>query len=463
MYPRQPGIGQRLDALATGPFHRHLLALIGGGMFFDAFDNYLAGSVLGALVHDGVSDIHLNAVFISMGFAGLTIGAWMAGILGDRFGRRFSYQFNLLVFGLGSLAAALAPSMNWLIFFRFVMGLGLGAEIVVGYSTLVEFVPAHARGRYASMLNLITNLSLFVSAMASYVVIPYLGWRWMFVIPGAGALVIWYLRKSMPESPRWLASVGRHDEADAVACQIEAQSTRRFDPALVAEAEADRGRLRELFARGQLGRTAVGIVTVVVGFSVMYAFVSWVPTFLVKRGFDVSHSLLMTSAMFAGGPVGSLIAFAIADRIGRKWGLVLFSLIGAAVGLLYPFVTGMVAIACVGFAVTVCIYVLSALGLAAYTPELFPTRLRLRGMGLCNALGRLANVGVPYLVVAVFSLGGLLGVVSLMAGLFLLLAVVLVALGVETRMRSLEEVHAQTLEQGNALPVEALQQARATR
>ena len=80
----QPGVGQRLDALAAGPFHRRLLGLIGAGMFFDAFDNYLAGSVLGALVHEGVSDIHLNALFISMSFAGLTIGAWLAGVLGDR-------------------------------------------------------------------------------------------------------------------------------------------------------------------------------------------------------------------------------------------------------------------------------------------------------------------------------------------------------------------------------------------
>jgi len=171
----QPGVGQRLDALAAGPFHRRLLGLIGAGMFFDAFDNYLAGGVLGALVHEGVSDIHLNALFISMSFAGLTIGAWLAGVLGDRFGRRFSYQFNLMIFGLASIAAAISPSMSWLIFFRFVMGVGLGAEIVVGYSTLSEFVPATSRGRYASILNLITNSSLFVSSAASYFLIPYAG------------------------------------------------------------------------------------------------------------------------------------------------------------------------------------------------------------------------------------------------------------------------------------------------
>jgi putative MFS transporter len=162
----------------------------------------------------------------------------------------------------------------------------------------------------------------------------------------------------------------------------------------------------------------------------------------------------MTSVMFAGGPVGSLISFAIADRLGRKWGLVLFSVLGAVFGMVYPFATSMASIAAFGFAVTVCIYVLSALGLATYTPELFPTRLRLRGMGLCNALGRLANVGVPYAVVAVFSIAGLLGVVCFMAGMFVLLAIVLLVLGVETRLRSLEEVHAEMPVPGDA-PAEA--------
>ena len=438
----QPGVGQRLDALAAGPFHRRLLGLIGAGMFFDAFDNYLAGSVLGALVHEGVSDIHLNALFISMSFAGLTIGAWLAGVLGDRFGRRFSYQFNLMIFGLASIAAAISPSMSWLIFFRFVMGVGLGAEIVVGYSTLSEFVPATSRGRYASILNLITNSSLFVSSAASYFLIPYAGWRWMFVIPGAGALVVWYLRKALPESPRWLSSVGREEEANAVTLAIESESVRVRDPATVVALTEDRGRLRELFAPGQLSRTLVGVIVVCMSFSVMYAFVSWVPTFLVKQGFGVSHSLLLTSAMFAGGPAGSLISFAIADRVGRKWGLVLFSVLGALIGMMYPFVTNSWGIAAVGFGVTTCIYVTSALGVACYVTELFPTRLRLRGVGMCNALGRLANVGVPYLVVMVYSMAGLLGVVSFMAVLFAALVIVLVCFGIETRMRSLEDVHA---------------------
>ncbi|MBN4679051.1 MFS transporter, partial [Pandoraea nosoerga] len=107
------------------------LALIGAGMFLDAFDLYLAGGVLGAVLKDGWSTLELNAAFVSATFVGMTIGAWLSGILGDRFGRRFSYQMNLAIFGLASIAAAFAPNMMVLIVLRFIIGIGLGAEIVV--------------------------------------------------------------------------------------------------------------------------------------------------------------------------------------------------------------------------------------------------------------------------------------------------------------------------------------------
>ena len=115
-------------------------------MFFDSFDIYLAGSVLGELVHSGWSTVPLNARFISATFVGMVIGAAGAGWLGDRYGRRFTYQFNLAIFGVGSLACAAAPDMGWLIAARFVTGIGLGAEIVIGYATMLEFMPPAYRG-----------------------------------------------------------------------------------------------------------------------------------------------------------------------------------------------------------------------------------------------------------------------------------------------------------------------------
>ena len=123
--------GSRLDRLPIGPFHRRIMLLIGIGMFFDGFDIYIAGTVLSVTLKTGFSTLAQNAAFISATFVGMMLGSFGTGFLGDRYGRRFTYQFNLLIFGIASLAAAFSPDMVFLIACRFVMGVGLGAENVV--------------------------------------------------------------------------------------------------------------------------------------------------------------------------------------------------------------------------------------------------------------------------------------------------------------------------------------------
>jgi putative MFS transporter len=448
-------IGARLDRLPLSGFHWRLLGLIAAGMYFDSFDIYIAGTVLAAMIHSGESTLSLNAAFVSVTFIGMMTGAWLSGLLGDRFGRRFCYQFNLGIYGFASIAAALAPSIYWLIFFRLVMGVGMGAEIVVGYGTLSEFIPADWRGRFGTILNLIINTSLFLSTFLGWLIVPQYGWRWMFAIAGCGALVVWFLRKSMPESPRWLASRGRADEARQIVEHIEAacggavdhaasgheSSTRDFYAHDSHDAQ-DTGRLADLFARRLLTRTITAITVLVALFTVNYAFVSWIPTFLVKQGHSVSNSLGLTALMFAGGPVGSLIAFVLAEHLGRKWGIVVFSLVCVAFGVAYPFAQSAVAITALGFAITCCIYVLSSFSVATYVPELFPTELRLRGSGLANTVGRAVSIAVPYAVAAAFMRFGIAGVLTLIVGTLLIQALIVGVLGAETKQRSLESIAA---------------------
>ena len=185
---------QRLDRLPIGAFHRRILFLIGAGMFLDNFDATLQGGVLGTLTASHWSTMASNARFISATFLGMLIGSFCAGVLGDRYGRRFAYQINLLIIGLTSFAAALAPSMEWLIGARLVMGFGLGAELVIGYSTLAEFVPPRLRGRWIAYLAFITNIAVAASALAGYFVIPAFGWRvllrWPVFFERLG-LVLW--------------------------------------------------------------------------------------------------------------------------------------------------------------------------------------------------------------------------------------------------------------------------------
>src|SRR5436309_781729 len=216
--------GARLDRLPISPFHYRIFWLVGAGMFFDGYDLYVAGGVLASAVQSKFSTVPQNLQFISLTFVGMTLGSLITGFVGDRLGRRFTYQINLLIFGLASLAAAFAQDMNQLIACRFVQGLGLGAEIVVGYSTLTEFVPPKSRGRWLSFMAFLVVAGFPVTALLSYLIIPAWGWRPMFIIAGLGSLVVWYLRKSLPESPRWLESKGRTEEAEALMRMIEAEA-----------------------------------------------------------------------------------------------------------------------------------------------------------------------------------------------------------------------------------------------
>ncbi|PXW23907.1 MFS transporter [Paraburkholderia caballeronis] len=439
-------IGARLDRLPLSGFHWRLLGLIAAGMYFDSFDIYIAGTVLAAMIHSGESTLSQNAMFVSVTFIGMMTGAWLSGWLGDRFGRRFCYQFNLGIYGFASIAGALAPSIDWLIFFRLVMGIGMGAEIVVGYGTLSEFIPASWRGRFGTVLNLIINTSLFLSTFLGWLIVPQYGWRWMFAIAGCGALFVWFLRKSMPESPRWLAEHGRGEEALRIVERIETECgttpAQAATPAPAPIAAGSEGRMADLFSRRLLARTITAVVVLVALFVVNYAFVSWIPTFLVKQGHSVSSSLGLTAVMFAGGPVGSLVAFFLAERLGRKWGIVLFSLVCAGFGVAYPFAQSATAIAALGFAITACIYVLSSFSVATYVPELFPTGLRLRGSGLANTVGRGVSIFVPFAVAGAFTRFGIAGVLTLIVGTLLAQALIVGLLGTETRRRSLESIAA---------------------
>src|SRR5579862_4545101 len=157
----------RLDRLPISSFHHRVFWLIAAGMFFDGYDLYVAAGVVASTVQSGFATQAQVPQFTSATFFGMTLGSLIAGFLGDRYGRRFTYQFNLAIFGLASLAATFAPDMTTLIALRFVMGLGLGAEIVVGYSTMTEFAPPKSRGRWMALMALIVVSGLPATAISA--------------------------------------------------------------------------------------------------------------------------------------------------------------------------------------------------------------------------------------------------------------------------------------------------------
>ncbi|GJD52145.1 Inner membrane metabolite transport protein YdjE [Methylobacterium crusticola] len=434
--------GARLDRLPIARFHWRILGLIGAGAALDAFDIYLAGGVIAAMLKEGFSTQAQNATFVSATFAGMLIGAGLAGYVGDRYGRRASYQFNLGLFGLASLAACLAPDIAVLTLCRFVMGIGLGAELVVAAGTLCEFVPPAYRGRWIAILGILTNSGLFVATSVGYLVIPALGWRAMFAIAGVGAIAIWLLRKRMPESPRWLEAVGRPEEAERTLRAIEAEvgAGRALPPvATVRSLAVPAAPVTALFRPGMIGRTTAAALTCMAVNISVYGFVAWLPTFLVRQGMSVVQSLGFTTLMSLGSIAGALVGMALGDRISRQRSLVGTCLAIMALGVVYATLREPVEITVVGFCLVTSIYTLVTLGLYGYIPELFPTHLRLRGTGVAGMCGRAASIATPFLVVGLFEAFGLPGVLGLVGCVLAALVAAILVLRVETGGVSLDD------------------------
>jgi putative MFS transporter len=448
-------IGARLDRLPISKWHYNLFWLIGLGLLIDGFDNYISGIVLAQLVQTGWSNNYLNAAFASSTMAGLFIGSLLAGYLGDHFGRKVAYQFNLLLFGVASIIAAFSTDMTMLIILRGIIGIGLGAEIVVGFSTFAEFLPSNVRGKWVAILSFVGNCAPPIATLVGYIVMPAfgpeLGWRAMFIIAGAAAIVLWFARHGLPESPRWFASRGELDKADQILTKVELEIEQKNGiklPPVQTHILNDTQKKDEtkvpfsvLFKGSLLGRTILGI-SVLIGMNIaLYSIMTWIPTLFIKSGITITKSLLMTTLILFGAPLGVFIATRVIDKFPRKW-LAVFLLCSIAVlGYLYSLQTSPALIVIMGFCLICFLYIYVCFASAVYVPELWPTEIRLRGTGFCTAIGRAFAVFAPYGVAWILTNYGSILVFVAIGALLVLVAGVVAVFGVETRQKSIEEIN----------------------
>ena len=435
--------GARLDRLPVSSFHYRIFWLVGAGMFFDGYDLYVAGGVLAATIQTKFSTLPQNLQFLSLTFVGMTLGSLITGFVGDKYGRRFTYQVNLLVFGLASFAAAFAQDMPQLIICRFVQGLGLGAEIVVGYSTLTEFVPPATRGRWLAFMAFLTVCGFPVTAILSYLIIPTWGWRPMFVIAGIGSLIVWYLRKNLPESPRWLEAQGRTAEAEALMQAIEkdVSATAGALPPPAVAAPVPQLSAAAMFKPPILQRLLVGSWVLITINTLIFGFVIFLPQFFLRQGLTITNSLGYTVVLAGASLVGCACGAVLSDTVGRRWSIIGASLLTIVAGWFYArfnAASDPALVLSVGAILIIAIYIQTALLFGVYTPELFPTEIRLRANGICNTLGRAATVVSPFVVGYLMVNSGLPGVIGLMIALLVVQIIAVYFWGVEPARRSLE-------------------------
>ncbi len=435
--------GGRLDRLPISSFHYRIFWLVGAGMFFDGYDLYVAASVLASTTQTKFSTLPQNLQFLSLTFVGMTIGSFVTGFVGDKYGRRFTYQINLLIFGLASLAAAFAQDMNQLIICRFVQGLGLGAEIVVGYSTLTEFVPPQTRGRWLAFMAFLVVAGFPATSILGFLIIPTWGWRPMFIIAGIGSLIVWYLRKNLPESPRWLEAQGRTAEAQALMETIEkeVQATSGPLPAPKPAMAVPQLTAAAMFRPPILQRLLVGSWVLITINTLIFGFVIFLPQFFLRQGLTITNSLGYTVVLASASLVGCAFGAILSDYIGRRWSIIGASFLTIAAGWVYSHFNAAsdpVIVLSVGAILIVAIYIQTAILFGVYTPELFPTEIRLRANGICNTLGRAATVVSPFIVGYLMVNYQLPGVVWLMIGLVVIQIIAVYFWGVEPARRSLE-------------------------
>lgn len=448
----QNNIGARIERLPTSKWHRKIFWLIGLGLLIDGFDNCLGGIILAQLVKNGWSNNYLNAAFTSSTMAGLFLGALFAGFSGDYLGRKFAYQVNLLIFGISSIAAAFATNMTILIVLRGFTGIGLGAEIVVGFATFTEFVSAEKRGKWSATLSLVGNCAAPIATFIGLLVMPLLGpnygWRAMFIIAGVAALALWFARHDFPESPRWYVSCGLEDKADKILCdiekQIELEKGIKLSPVdkqnFVNTPEIKKIPFKSLFKGALLKRTILGSFVLIGMNTALYSITTWIPTIFVKSGINVTKSIVMTTVIMLGAPLGVFIATRIIDKFPRKWMGVILLILIATFGYVYALQRSEVMIIILGFLLIVFLYMYVCFASAVYVPELWPTEIRLRGSGLCNAIGRAVTIFTPFGVAWIMTNYGSVAVFITLGGVLIFVALVIATIGVETKQKSIEQI-----------------------
>jgi putative MFS transporter len=437
----------RLDALPFTKEHRKLLVGSGMGWALDAMDVGLISFVLAQLaVTWSLTGTELSWI-ASSGFIGMAIGASLGGLLADRFGRRQVFAVTLLIFGIATGASALAWSVGVLIALRFLVGLGLGAELPVASTLVSEFAPPRIRGRVIVLLEAFWAVGWTLAAIIGFVVVPASaeGWRWALAIGAIPALYAAFVRFGLPESVRFLESRGRVAEAEATVQRFERSAGVPVpeQPAAIVHTPAQRrvrpGRqVAALWAAPHRMQTAaLWLVWFCVNFAYYGAFV-WLPTILVASGFSLVRSFGYTLIITLAQLPGYLVAAWLVEKWGRNKTLAVF-LTGSAVSAVLFGLAG-AEWQVIGAGMLLSFFNLGAWGaLYAVTPELYPTALRGTGSGWAAGVGRIASILAPLAVPLLTGIGGNVLLFSVFAVFFLIAAAAALALA-DKRGKSLDDV-----------------------
>jgi putative MFS transporter len=447
--PRETTIGEivaRVERLPVSSWHVKTRVIVGVATFFDAFDALAIASVLPVLVPMWKLAPPQIGFLISVGFCGQLLGAIFFGWIAEKYGRMTGMVWSIATFAIMSFVCAFAWNYDSLLVLRFLQGVGLGGEVPIAAVYISELAKTNVRGRFVMLYELVFPVGIVAASLLGLWVVPTLGWQYMFLIGAIPAVLVLFLRRVLPESPRWLANAGRLKEAEQAIAQIERETEKAtgkplpapLPPIAVVEKRAS---WSDLFGPIYLRRTLAVWLIWFTAYLANYGLSIWMPTVyrtVFKLPLDVAlrYGLITTAA----GLLGAAIAALLIDRVGRKPLFVMCFAGGAAALIVLSQITNPSAEQVLVLITISYVFInVINLGVYLYTPEIYPTRVRALGVGTATAWLRLASMIGPTTIGFMIT-DGLSSIFLAIGALSIITAVVTWLFAVETKAKILEEI-----------------------
>ncbi len=382
-------VGTSMDEARLSPIHYRVFALIAAGYFFDVADYVILGSLIPDMTRSGFATAAQIATVGSATLLGLFIGTVAQGEFTDRWGRKTVYQFNLLLYGLATIAASFSPDWIWLASLRFIAGIGLGAEQPLCFAYAGEYAPKNIRGRFIAGVQLIGGaFSWPLTTLFALAFRDSLGWRGCWIVIGICALIVFVFRFSLPESPRWLATHGQGNRALDL---LERMGMKRPPPGVTLITDAASDSHSDPFVvvfRHYRGRVIAGMVCFIAFFGVALGLGAWLPSMIAARGMTITRSLTYTFGMQLAFPCASVFMMYALERFGRKRTATAAFVFAGVFAIGFVNATTNAMLLAVGFCMIFCIQ-LAGNSMQIFASEVFPTNARASGFGLAQSAGRL--------------------------------------------------------------------------
>jgi putative MFS transporter len=426
-------IVSRLEEPPRSGWQTRARLVVGAATLFDGVDTLAIAYVLPVLMVDWRLSPKSAGILISAGYLGQLAGGVFFGWLAERIGRVATIRYTIAVYAVLSLFCAASWSYASLLVFRVLQGVGLGGEVPVAATYINEIAKTKNRGRFFLLYEQAYSAGRLVAALLGVWLVSHVGWRYVFLMGGLPAALVFFLRRWLPESPRWLADQGRLEEAAAVV-----GGTPHLADLPLKAARSD---WRELFSAGYRTRTWTTWVIWFAAFLLLNGLANWVPTlYITVYHLDLQTALRYSLISSAGGFAGCIAVALLIERVGRRpWFILAFALAGAACISLWFLQTPSARSVLVLTTITAFLVNSIAMVVFLHTPEIYPTRIRALATSVASAWLRIASIVAP-LFIALMLGHSSLPMVFLSFGVTAWLASLVATLTVETKGRVLEDI-----------------------